>query len=223
MRRSLLLMTLALAGCATAARPAAGTPADLLSRIKLSQELDPAWHLRSIAAVEAAAAPPGTCRTPGAAPVEVALVYERTGPDIHLPLTITTCLSAYNRPLVSVHDTGEATIVAGRRPSARTAREAAGGGDGPGVRGVSRGRPLVSVPADIPRGLQVLLAGEKLRYAVEVCLDATGAVDNLRLQVKRHLAEVDGRVLDALRRWRYEPTRFDGHPAPSCTWAVLDL
>jgi hypothetical protein len=213
----------ALLGCATGGGGARATDLDLLARIRLRQDLEPAWHLRSIAAMPFDDAPADLCPDASGLPIKVALVYERADPAASVPLTLTTCLTPYTRPVVGVHDTPGGTIAAGPRPAESTPAKRAAGDPIGNAPTVVRARLVTRVPADIPRGVQVAMAGEKLRYSIETCLDATGAVTDLRLVVPRHLAEVDGRVLDALRRWKYEPATINGRPTPSCTWAVLDL
>lgn len=59
----------------------------------------------------------------------------------------------------------------------------------------------------------------KVDVTVRVDVDASGAVQNARLDSLGHSRYFNTRALDASRKWRFNPPKRDGNAVPS-VWAL---
>lgn len=57
----------------------------------------------------------------------------------------------------------------------------------------------------------------RLMSVVRLCLSRHGMVSSLRFIRASRSPQWDGKILEAMRQWRYEPFAVDGEPQPVCT------
>lgn len=206
---------LVVAGCATG-----GAGEDLLARTELHQRVGPEWHLRSIAIVPASDQEKGRCRA-DSRPQRTELVYARADGSQPQRVSAVQCVFRYTHASVWVREEPAGTLIAGIRPRPEVHPAPPGSAAPSDGSGLVPARAVTTVPAEIPRSLQVSERGR--RYQISVCTNVEGSVDSVRLVADQHHPEIDARVLDAVSRWKYQPATFNGHPVPSCSWTVMKL
>ena len=61
------------------------------------------------------------------------------------------------------------------------------------------------------------------RYGATVCVRTDGSVAGVIVWAERHHPELDARVFDAVRRWKYQPATLNGNPVPACPVVRIPL
>lgn len=231
MRRPLAWLSL-LTACASApaARVSEGRP-DPVELIALDQDVPADLTLVRIETRYLARPPSPRC--PLGRPFEVDLLFRR-GPDgaeqsvrASVECAWRTAGALKFAPLrVHVTSTGSLAIEAGvwdsRRATPALDRHVGAAADAERTVAAQSGGKLVSrVDPEIPADLRK--SSVPHRYLLDVCIRQDGGVGRVRLSGPLHHPVVDARVLDAVRRWKYEPYEIRGVAVPRCAPVVLAL
>jgi hypothetical protein len=215
-KRVILLL---IAGCASTSQRSANSEKHPLENIRLVQDFGPDVHLESIVATVTDPVPDKPC--PAGRPIRVDAVLRREGAADAISLTYQmACVHDYTRPNVVIKEDQQTQVLrmgTGRPPNIRTkpAVPAADGGPPPGAPTTTTER-LVSGPGPkLPAAFRTG-GSEPTHYAATICIAIDGSVQSVLVVADRHHPELDARVFDALRRWRWEPATLNGHSVPSC-------
>jgi periplasmic protein TonB len=77
------------------------------------------------------------------------------------------------------------------------------------------GETAIVPPRDVVQ--EMYRSGQhKTSASLKLCLDTRGQVASITLTQSTKYAEYDAAILDAVRRWRYQPYTVNGNPAPAC-------
>jgi TonB family protein len=85
-------------------------------------------------------------------------------------------------------------------------------------KGTVRGSVLQQVLPDVSPGAQGTIEG-RLKVSVQVAVDASGNVSDAKLVSPGPSKYFASRAMAAARRWKFDPARMDGQPAPS-VWVL---
>jgi protein TonB len=78
----------------------------------------------------------------------------------------------------------------------------------------TRARKLSAVAPVIPHGVRQVKTVP--RYGVNVCVRRDGRVGRVRTRADGRDPRIDAAVLDAFRRWRFQPATLHGRPLQVC-------
>jgi TonB family protein len=79
--------------------------------------------------------------------------------------------------------------------------------------------PSSAVKPEIPKGVRQLKPIP--RYGLNICVRRDGHVGRIRTVVDSRDPHIDAAVLDAVRRWRFQPATLHGRPLQVCQSIVL--
>ena len=88
----------------------------------------------------------------------------------------------------------------------------------------SKQTPLRLIPSsaakpEIPKAVRQVKTVP--RYALNVCVRRDGHVGRIRSTVDGRDPQIDAAVLDAVRRWRFQPATLHGRPLQVCQSIAL--